>query len=748
MKTKSTLKHQALLIFFFIGYGQIMTQIPDLIPVRIDGKFGYANSKFQLKIPPVYNDAELFDEFGRAIVEVKVTSGYGRSQKTKRRQGVIDSLGNFILPPYYSRLKKVPYQDKYRYQAFIYYTKKSRPVDIMMANTYLLDFEGNEMLEGNIDKNFQIEEGFVILKGVKETRAGVLDLALDTILPKKYRGDIRFRDDFIQAIDHPDFGDKVHYFDRSGKEIFDKGYERVLYWNEQRFLVLNKGKWQLFDVNEKPISKKFKLKKYRYYNEINRYDRRSLTFKNGMMPVTQMKENQLFGFMNLNGKLVIKPKYQEIKPFDESGFAAVKLNDKWGAINRKGKTVLPFEYQFLEVLSANAFKIAEGKGYGVINRKGEAILPTKYIRIDASKGEDRMVATESLGTFLFDSEGNQLSEAYGYIDRYSFANQPLRRVQNGSRIGLIDKMGKEVFPPEYTGCTYCGDDVYLLKDDLLLMLAKASGEIFFKDRVTLSTRGCRVKNNLIEIDERDNHLYDKTLYYADFEGNKYNFSTASHGLTKAEFFIEGDTIFDSTRGFCVCTNRTPVYEKDSVYVIKTDCEGIAKLPTTVKGNSQLFNVTFVSKGQKHLEYEQKSPSAIDSLNLLGQTWRTVKNRSFFDQMRKPGMLNFEVGDEIEFDRPEPNKFGDHYSFKDGLFNFQTNFGFQDRYYDIDFEGKWDLIDNQLIIQTSGYGKAGKQDNETMLWDRKYEYRLVFRVMKLNEEKMVLKVVDVKTKVPD
>ena len=51
------------------------------------------------------------------------------------------------------------------------------------------------------------------------------------------------------------------------------------------------------------------------------------------------------GFINTKGKFVIEPKYQALSQFYE-GVVAAMLNNKWGFINKNGKVLVPFEYDW------------------------------------------------------------------------------------------------------------------------------------------------------------------------------------------------------------------------------------------------------------------------------------------------------------------------------------------------------------------------------------------------------------------
>ena len=59
---------------------------------------------------------------------------------------------------------------------------------------------------------------------------------------------------------------------------------------------------------------------------------------------TAVRLDGKWGFINKEGNLVIKPQYEDARPFS-NGFAAVKIDGKWGYINSEDyKLVIPAEY--------------------------------------------------------------------------------------------------------------------------------------------------------------------------------------------------------------------------------------------------------------------------------------------------------------------------------------------------------------------------------------------------------------------
>ncbi|TGL45615.1 WG repeat-containing protein [Leptospira perdikensis] len=148
---------------------------------------------------------------------------------------------------------------------------------------------------------------------------------------------------------------------------------------------------------------------------------------------TSFEENDLYGFKNKSGKVIIKPQYQHVMDFTKELVAFVVKDNKWVCIDTKNKTLLdvfiydngpdyyseklarfvenkkfgffdshckkqipanydfvyPFENGFSIVCNGCESKsdgehstIVGGK-YGIINKKGKVILPVEYDSIDS-----------------------------------------------------------------------------------------------------------------------------------------------------------------------------------------------------------------------------------------------------------------------------------------------------------------------------------------------------------------------------
>ena len=167
-----------------------------------------------------------------------------------------------------------------------------------------------------------------------------------------------------------------------------------------------------------------------------------------------IKHNGLWGFIDCNAQIIIKPQYQEYCPFI-NGYACVMKNDKWGYIDKDNNIVIDFKYDlptlkdFKGYYGYSAFQkhndkliapIAKGEKYGVIDIKENIVIPFNY-------------------DYIFE------------IDKYLCA------IKNG-KYGVIDINNNIILPFEY-------DDISLDCDNLLTLKKTVFTAFMILNRIVL-----------------------------------------------------------------------------------------------------------------------------------------------------------------------------------------------------------------------------------------------------------------------
>ncbi|MFK7786336.1 MAG: WG repeat-containing protein [Crocinitomicaceae bacterium] len=151
-------------------------------------------------------------------------------------------------------------------------------------------------------------------------------------------------------------------------------------------------------------------------------------------------KGELYGFANSKGEIVIEPKYEYVLPFD-NGFSSVRFNQKWGIIKQDGKVLLEPIADQVSSMYRNGLAVVNVDGkYGVINKKGKWIVPMDYEWIDMKSGFIQ-VRNDQKKAALFNSKGKMIVDfEYDYFKLQSISplDSNLIVIQKNEQYGLIE----------------------------------------------------------------------------------------------------------------------------------------------------------------------------------------------------------------------------------------------------------------------------------------------------------------------
>lgn len=162
--------------------------------------------------------------------------------------------------------------------------------------------------------------------------------------------------------------------------------------------------------------------------------------------LTSYNKDGKWGWKDEKGKkVVIEAKYQEITGFDDTnGLSPVKLNGKWGMIDKTGTTIIPFEYEGFGSFGSNGWvRATQGGKMGFIDKEGKIIVPFKYDVIRTSSyGE--MYFVKSAGKWgMLDLSGKELTELkYDFITVFAINPYKYKATLNGQDV-RISATGEE-----------------------------------------------------------------------------------------------------------------------------------------------------------------------------------------------------------------------------------------------------------------------------------------------------------------
>ncbi|WP_339902054.1 WG repeat-containing protein [uncultured Cyclobacterium sp.] len=192
---------------------------------------------------------------------------------------------------------------------------------------------------------------------------------------------------------------------------------------------------------------------------------------------------QGWGFVDQNSKVIVKPKFSYVHPFDE-GIAAVERNGLWAFINKKGNLITKFQYIDLGETNEGLVPVCNKNGkWGFIDLMGETKIPFIYnyalnfshglapvvmdstyrfidkngkLKFDfkfasASSFNENgfsLVSLSIYNAYIIDTLGN--THDYLTANRYGLPSEGLFQKVKNSKYGFYDLKTKEnIIPHEY-----------------------------------------------------------------------------------------------------------------------------------------------------------------------------------------------------------------------------------------------------------------------------------------------------------
>ena len=289
--------------------------------------------------------------------------------------------------------------------------------------------------------------------------------------------------------------------------------------------------------------------------------------------------NCSFGFRNMRGDWVVTPQYDNVIRFKTTYFIISK-NEKYGIIDDFGKTIVPFDYDFIGDLNGTEadidvinehdlndrsgeyyyLKFRKGGKYGVMDLNGKVFVTPQY---------------ENVGKFI----GDELA------------------VKIGKKWGIADFYGRLIVPARYDAVEFTGSEEYYI------------GIVKFESKKSYQNYElkCLVNNKGIEVlDAKFSEIQ------ADFE-NTNVFKVKVKNFAEEEFdsepITEFEGIFDVKKGWLL----------DTTYSTRND-----------NGTTEFFNRKLKPTGDEKLKglFGYVNPKNIVVLPFEFDDIAEIQNNSF------------------------------------------------------------------------------------------------------------------------
>lgn len=271
------------------------------------GKYGYIDKRGNVAIPARFYTAGKFRN-GRAKfwIEDERTGTFGKC-------GFIDKSGTIVVPAKYAVAGD--------------YNEGLAPVRGNRSKWGYIGLDGRLVIPHQYEDALEFSSDLAAVKS--GGRWGYIDKKGKTIIAPRYVAASHFRGQLARvnvggiSIDdrrvHGAKGGAWKFIDKSGKFISDLEFDDARDFREGRAAFRIVGKYGLKDRRGDTVLPA-------------QFDRIGHQFCDGRAKVLSRGR---WGFISNGGKLIIPPTFKSVRDFHE-GFAAVKVGDKWGYVDKNG----------------------------------------------------------------------------------------------------------------------------------------------------------------------------------------------------------------------------------------------------------------------------------------------------------------------------------------------------------------------------------------------------------------------------
>lgn len=413
-------------------------------------KYGFKDAQGNIKIEPIYDDAENFTITEEPYSEVSFNGKYG----------IINNMNQVIVP--------FQYDFAYRYSD----TSDVVILGIKYRGNRLFDINNKQFITG--DKEYAILNNFdnlyflVSTGSGRDTKIGILKRNGDFLIDIGTYDEINFnphslysrvRRNELYGICHSETGKEIippSYLDidqpstnleyRSARKtwesptclinnkeecIFSSDYNIIRHYGGNSLILVRKNLFwgyinqSYYEVIKCQYDKASKFRNGHAYVQMNDLyyfiDKKGLKGKDTYSYISYIpselghylvEQNDHCGILDINLNEIIPIKYKALYGKDfEQKYSEIRFheNNKWGFIDDMGNVIIPAKYS--EALGFNLGKVSiasSEKKFGLINKKGEYIVNPIFDRLHNISGDHNCLFEFRIGETIgvVNDEGN------------------------------------------------------------------------------------------------------------------------------------------------------------------------------------------------------------------------------------------------------------------------------------------------------------------------------------------------------
>ena len=440
-----------------LKYDKILTLFSEgLARVCNDGKYGYVNDVGEEIVPVVYDSISAWGEYfgGTALV----------SQNGK--YGVVDKNGKVIIQLKYKneseaieRNKKI---DQSKNQNIIHKKKKELIRDKELRGFYPYDHEIT--VPSDFFKIGSFNHGYAIV--VDRFKYGLINTKCELIIPAKYDLLTYVYPGVIRVC----INGKMGLIDEDGDEIAPFIYEYINdHTTEGELLsVCRNGKTGFINLlGQEIIPTIYDIIPNHfvcYYNAEQTHETLVQTFPQ----YTELISNKIIYNKYTNSFDTLRNSFENrnFSYFFHSRLGTLlrlSLQGKYGLLNKKGETIVPFEYDYIgyhyfesstinnEVITHLDYPILVGKDglWGFVDEDFNTVISFSYSKVEEISYRKIKLKKDNYWGFIYFDETGEFSFSKFIYHEIKELSMGLDLVRKGQKYGIIDEHFHEIMPVIY-----------------------------------------------------------------------------------------------------------------------------------------------------------------------------------------------------------------------------------------------------------------------------------------------------------
>lgn len=379
-------------------------------PVKIDGKWGLIDAKGTVIVQPVYDVVGDYDD-QYAVVQ--------KDGKT----GLIDKTGKMIIPTKYVDVSILDSA------LFVVFDGEKRRV---------LNQEGRTILETTYEL-IEVRDS-QYLAYTQHQKWGMIHVSGREICPPNYLEIKTYQDGYVLTKDTLGTG----LTDVMGKVILPPIFQEINIHNDSLFFYKKNKQWGANDRDNNALlacewdtvvglNHNFVMVENSVGKSLYSHPARRLISENEFDTFRALSDTYVYcikngktGLIDIQGRNILAPDYEEIVPYNQSGSFRVRQGENWGVVaanlddeSSAIRTLIPINYDYIAPPNDNITIVRKNNLSGVVNASGEVVVAPKYDRIEVVEGTVRAFSDGKLDLLTFNDEGRLEEESkfkkYGTI---------------------------------------------------------------------------------------------------------------------------------------------------------------------------------------------------------------------------------------------------------------------------------------------------------------------------------------------